>query len=317
LGQNLVLLLKSQIATQKVWETGYTIPATRADAIYTAQFYAVSEGFAEIRKDVEFQVATPINLVPDMPAEVVGNTSITINAATSIYANTTTVQLFRGTAYQTLALSMTGMINGSSKNWTVNYTVPAGIPVGNYTARFTSTTPNGNTQTRDVTFRVESLKITGVTISGYWNHWRGQVDMFEKQMSIEPHRFLSLEKVRIDVHTTGFADKIDIRFSPALESMQFTDQDGNQYDYLQDYGLQYVYFPVSFTLDGGAQDNHLQWEYALPLAPSTVGWDDIRKKPQYYMTVTAWKGEYSVTYTISDIDITGNIYDLTYIQPVD
>jgi hypothetical protein len=65
------------------------------------------------------------------------------------------------------------------------------------------------------------------------------------------------------------------------------------------------------------QDNHLQWEYTLPLAPSTVGWDDTRKTPHYYMTVTAWKGEYSDTYTVSDIDITGNIYDLTYIQPLD
>jgi hypothetical protein len=316
-GQNLVLPLKSQTASQKIWETGYTIPATRADAVYTAQFYAVSEGFVEIRKDVKFEVATPINLVPDMPAQVVENTSITINAATSIYANTTTVRLFSETAYQTSALSMTDMINGSSKNWRVNYTISADIPVGDYTARFTSTTPNGNTQTRDVAFRVESLKITDVTISGYWNHWRGQVDIFGKQMSIEPHRFLSLEKVRIDVHTIGFADRIDIGFSPALESMQFTDQNGNQYDYFHDYGLQYVYFPASFNLDGGLQDNHLHWEYTLPLAPSTVGWDDTRKTPHYYMTVTARKGEYSDTYTVSDIDITGNIYDLTYIQPVD
>ena len=315
-GQTVTLPLKSRTAAQKIWEIGHTIPAARADAVYTAQFYAVSEGAVEIRKDKDFQVMTPVNLVPGMPSEVANNTDIIINAGTSIYANTTTVQLFRGTAYQTPVLSMTGMVNGSSKSWMVNYAVPAGIPVGNYTARFTSTTPNGNTQTRDAAFRVESLKITGVTVSGYWNHWRGQVDIFGKQMSIEPHRFLSLEKVKIDVHTNGYADKVDIGFSPALESMQFTDQDGNLYDYFQDYGLQYVYFPVSFALDSGLQVNHVHWEYTFPLASSTVGWDDLRKKPQYSMTVTAWRGEYSVTYTINDIDITGNIYDLTYIQPL-
>ncbi len=316
-GQNLTLQLKSQTAAQKVWEVRYTIPASKADTVYTAQFYAVSEGAVELRKDKNFEVRTPVNLVPDMPAEAVNNANITIKAATSIYVNNTTVQLYTGTMYQTPAFSMTGAVKGGIKNWTVDYTVPAGIPVGNYTARFTSTTPNGNTQTKDVTFRVESLKITGVTISGYWNHWRGQVDLFGKQMSTEPHRFLSLEKVKIDVRTTGYADRLEIRFSPALESMQFTDSNGNKYDYSQDYGLPYVNFPAAFNLDNGLLDNHLLWEYTLPLAPSTVGWDDVRQKSQYSMTITAWKGDFSVTYVVSDIDITGNVYDLTYIQPVD
>ena len=34
------------------------------------------------------------------------------------------------------------------------------------------------------------------------------------------------------------------------------------------------------------------------------------------MEVTAWKGTKSVKYVIDDIDVTGNIYDLTYIQPI-
>ncbi len=315
-GQNIVLSLKSQTGSQKIWEALFNIPSSRMDASYTAQFYAVSEENVELRKDKGFVVRTPINLVPGMPAEAITNMAIVIKATTSKYANSTTVQLYVGTAYQTSVLSMAGVLNGTSKNWTLNYTVPAGIPVGSYTARFTSTTPNGNTETRDVTFRVESLKITGVSISGYWNHWRGQVDLFGKQMSIEPHRFLSLETVKINVDTSGYADRVDIRFSPELEAMQFTDQEGHHYDYFQDYGLRYVYFPASINLDSSLQVNHVHWEYTLPLAPSSVGWDDIRRKSQYSMTITAWKGDYSVTYTINDIDITGNIYDLTYIQPL-
>ncbi len=62
-------------------------------------------------------------------------------------------------------------------------------------------------------------------------------------------------------------------------------------------------------------DNQAQWEYYLPLAPSTKDWDNRRLRPQYRMTVTVYKGESFAEYVIDDIDITGNVYDLTYIQP--
>jgi len=80
-------------------------------------------------------------------------------------------------------------------------------------------------------YKYESLRITDVTISGYWNHWRGQVDMFGERMTNEPHRFLGLERVKINVHTSGYADRVEIRFSSELEAMQFRDSKGNIYDY--------------------------------------------------------------------------------------
>ena len=158
------------------------------------------------------------------------------------------------------------------------------------------------------------MKITDVSITGYWNHWRGQVNLFGKQMSVEPHRFLSLECVKIDVKTQGDPDKVVIRFSPELEAMSFRDPKGNIYDYSTDFFHYYVDFPQDSTFV--PVNNHLTWEYNLPLAPSTKDWDDVRKKPQYKMTVTAWKEAVSVTYTVDDIDVTGNTYDLSYIQPV-
>lgn len=167
-------------------------------------------------------------------------------------------------------------------------------------------------------YKIESLKITGVTIEGYWNHWRGQRDMFGKIMTVEPHRFLSWECVKINVYTTGYADKVVIRFSPELESMKFTDKFGNVYDHKEKFGY-YIDFPEDSTaiLNDKIKDNHVFWEYVLPLAPSTKSADDKRLKPPYKMIVTAWKGNSSVTYEIDDIDITGNIYDHIYIQPVD
>jgi len=164
---------------------------------------------------------------------------------------------------------------------------------------------------------VNTLRITGVTIEGYWNHWRGQVDMFGRQLSVEPHRFLSMETVRINVNTAGYADKVVVRFSPELESMQFTDIHGNTYDYAEYFGC-HINFPAdsTFIIDSGLDNNYVYWEYTLPLAYSSKSWDDDRIKEQYRMVVTAYKGGKSVTYEIDDIDITGNVYDLTYIQPV-
>jgi hypothetical protein len=166
-------------------------------------------------------------------------------------------------------------------------------------------------------YNLKKFRITGVTIEGYWNHWRGQVDMFGKQLSVEPHRFLSMETVRIGVHTTGGADKLVIRFSPELESMQYTDIYGNVYDYAEFFG-KYVDFPKdsTFILDGSMKDNYIYWEYTLPLAPSSKSWEDKRLRAQYKMIVTAYKGDKSISWEIDDIDITGNVYDLTYIQPV-
>jgi hypothetical protein len=165
-------------------------------------------------------------------------------------------------------------------------------------------------------YNIGSLDITDVTIEGYWNHWRGQINIFGKRMSVEPHRFLSLERVKINIFTTGYADKVEIRFSPELEAMEFRDKYGNLYDYKKDFKLDYVSFPAVFELDNTIKDNHVYWEYALPLAESTKSWDDAMLREPYFMEVTVWKGSEWVRYIISDIEITGNIYDLTYIQPI-
>ena len=47
-----------------------------------------------------------------------------------------------------------------------------------------------------IVFDVSKPEATAVFIEGYWNHWRGQADLFGRQMTVEPHRFLSLETVK-------------------------------------------------------------------------------------------------------------------------
>lgn len=162
-------------------------------------------------------------------------------------------------------------------------------------------------------YEVAALGITDVSITGYWNHWRGQVDMFGKQLTNEPHRFLSLERVKIDIKTVGDPDRVTVRFSPELEAMTYSDPHGNVYNY-GDFFDYKVKFPEDSTF--AVSNNHISWEYNLPLALSTKDWNNLRQRPAYTMIVTAYKGSSSVVAKINDIEITGNIYDLTYIQPV-
>jgi len=166
-------------------------------------------------------------------------------------------------------------------------------------------------------YEVVHLSIDDVTIEGYWNHWRGQVDKFDKPLTNEPHRFLSLETVKITVKSSG-ADKVIIRFSPELEDMQYIDKFGNTYDYSSDFNLEYVNFPndSTFILNPTDTEQTTYWEYTLPLADSSLDNDNIRLNPQYKMIVTAYRESNEKVWVIEDIDITGNIYDNIYIQEV-
>ena len=295
----------------------YQVPNTIKDGTYTFKVEAVDTNNSSIQavKSFSVMVNTPINLVPSMPETVMTGNTADIKAATEKYASVTRVAMFYGTSYEQ-NLELSSVLQEDMKEWSNKYTIPSNIPEGVYTARFISTTQNGKSEMKDATFKVETLKISKVTIEGYWNHWRGQVDMFGRQLANEPHRFLSLERVKINVQTDGFADKVEIRFSPELEAMRYRDQYNNWYDQKEDFGIDYTSFPKTFMLDNTKKENQIYWEYVLPLTESTKSWEDKRLKNAYYMEVTLWKGEKSVKYVIDNIDITGNIYDLTYIQPV-
>lgn len=294
----------------------YNIPATLPDSTYTCMISAIGDYSQTASKSFTVKVVTPVDLKPVVPEKVVNGATSALSAETSKYVNSTKVAMYYGTAYQT-TFDMSSNLSGEKKNWSASVLIPDGIPEGTYTARFQASTPNGNVEYKNIPFTVESFRITGVTLEGSWNHWRGQTDLLGNLLTNEPHRFLSLENVKVNVYTTGYVDKVVIRFSPQLEAMEFTDSKGNLYKY-SDYLGYNVAFPSDSTivLDNSKRDNHAVWEYSLPLAPSTKSWTNERLRPQYSMTVTVYKGASSLNYVIDDIDITGNIYDLTYIQPL-
>ena len=168
----------------------YTVPAELPDGTYDFRIAAVADDGRSTAKSFAVTVSTPIGLVPDMPSELWGGATAQLSAETSKYAETVNVTLFHGTSHaRTFSLAGKPNAAGTAKDWECVVTVPAGIPDGEYTARFTAAAPNGKSQSIEVKFTLANIAITDVKLSGYWNHWRGQTDIFGRRMTDEPHRF--------------------------------------------------------------------------------------------------------------------------------
>ncbi|QUI25924.1 hypothetical protein HZI73_26285 (plasmid) [Vallitalea pronyensis] len=289
----------------------YNVPSTLPDGNYTFKLLAIDDNNSnnKVQKDFNVTVKTPINLVGSVD-DLTEGTPITITATTSKYANSVSLELYKGTSYsRTLTMNNTSTV-GDIKTWEVTYT-PNGVPEGNYTAEFTARTPNGNIERVSNNFRLNQLAILSMNIWGEWNYWRGQVNLFGKQLLNMPHRFLSYEKVHIETEIKGNPDQVYVRFSPELEAMIFTNQYGHTYSYSDHIGYT-VNFPLNMTSSDGET---YKVEYILPLAESTMNDEDTRLGGQYWVEVTAVKGSTTKTMRITDIDITGNTLDKIYIQP--
>lgn len=156
----------------------------------------------------------------------------------------------------------------------------------------------------------EPIKVLNARLTGCWNHFDSQ-----------HHRFLALEKVKLEVWILGKADRAVIRLSPQLEAMSYTNSSGYTYDYAEDFFGYEVKFPENSTLVPKTEFwmfTTFEWYYSLPMCGETVRWDDSRVSNPYKMWITIFDKEgNSIEHIINDIDITGNIYELLYPQPAD
>ncbi|MFA7674423.1 MAG: hypothetical protein WCY62_11285, partial [Clostridia bacterium] len=147
------------------------------------------------------------------------------------------------------------------------------------------------------------MVITNVRMTGKWDHWTGN------------ERFLGLEQVVLNISIKGRVTKVEILFSDELKKKIYTDKYGVSYDYL-DFFDNYDYLPSDTVIEGLYETgyDHIH-TYILPLCASTIGYDDIRIKDPYTVTIKAYNEENCREYIYS-LDMTGNIYDLLYVQPV-
>ena len=135
------------------------------DGLYTFRITATGNGQSAYRQ-FDVNVSTPIKLEPTMPTILLGNRSNQITAATTKYANSTSVRFFTGTPYQTIYQTMSGSQTGEIKLWSYSYIPPAHIPSGYYNAEFISTTINGNTEVKTIPFELRQNTPPTVSIVG-------------------------------------------------------------------------------------------------------------------------------------------------------
>lgn len=296
------------LATLPTWQDGDYFVRVEAQSSQAPMVSAVI--------DLPFKILTPIwingALNELMPGEMVK-----ISAVTSKYASTARVRLMDGTAY-TLEVPLRKTESQSNPEqimWEGEVLLPEPIPDGMYGHRFIAETASGKQAFDYLEVKVESLKIESFELKGYWTHWRGQVDLFGKQLLNMPHRLLSYEKVIFTAHIKGHPDHVTLKLSPELEAMTFTNRLGQTYRYKDETGYE-VAFPLQMVKQSEVGNLSIwQVEYVLPLSTETLSEENVRIRAPYFAEVTASKGEVKRSAIINDIDVTGNIFDHLYMQP--
>ncbi len=140
-----------------------------------------------------------------------------------------------------------------------------------------------------------------INVEGTWHQWE------------DDRRFMGYEKIRFSIENisdTEVVERVEIELSPELKSMSYQNADGVLYDYREEFG-----YTVDFPLLAHPSDDAWTAEYILPVAPSTINWNDERLSDPYNITVTVFYENKDETLT-EELDITGNINDLLYIRPI-
>ena len=277
-----------------------------------------------------FKVRTPVKIIGELTNDVGRNFELA--GITGRYSEETFVKLFYGTSYEKhIVLPLVDQSTNTNhlqdtKRWRRNTSSGPEVPAGQYTAHFETKTASGNRAISEVPFDYQPVTVKSFDARGYWNHWRGQTTLKGEVTTIEPHRFLAHECVIFEALIQGEIEGALLRLSPELESMTYWDKYNNLYRYEDDFHMK-VYFPVHLKKVGSIAEGDLwQYEYALPYADSTQSFENERLKPSYKATLYVipkgvdWHGDYTtkglIQMEIADIDITGNIHDLLYIEPV-
>jgi hypothetical protein len=199
--------------------------------------------------------------------------------------------------------------------WEGEVLLPENIPDGMYGHRFIAETASGKLGFDYLEVKVESLKIESFELKGYWTHWRGQVDLFGKQLLNMPHRLLSYEKVIFTAQIKGHPENVTLKLSPELEAMIFTNRLGQTYRYRDETGYE-VSFPLQMEKQSEVGNISIwQVEYVLPLSVETLSDENVRLRAPFFAEVNARKGAVKRSAIINDIDITGNIFNHLYMQP--
>ena len=257
-------------------------------------------------KTFDIAINTPIDLVTLTP-EVILPGGNDFSCETSKYVDEVELVLYDGTSYAE-TYDMVKVDNC----WTYDYeatSVPDGFYDVTYKA-FIHSTPYQDATKTDVIEKI-SLKALNISLKGAWTYWDGGKSIFGEPLTDEPHRFMSLESIDIEVETVGEPDEIEITMSPELMAMTYVD-DNNNFYYYDDIVGGNIDFPIYMS---SSDNDHWYSNYVLPLADSTKDLDNKYLRAPYWIKIVLKKGVARVEYLIDDIGITGNTIDHLYLQP--
>lgn len=155
----------------------YKIPDTLTDGSYTLKLKAIDNSDVNKNTEVNFNatISTPVDLVMALvPDEIIADETNLIEIETSKYVDEVEITLYEGTPHE-LVDYMTIKDSGAKNTWKYEYYIASGlVPEGNYTVKFTASTPNNNSQTKTkgyklLDIKLENLRIVKVCDFG-WQH---------------------------------------------------------------------------------------------------------------------------------------------------
>lgn len=286
----------------------FTIPKSLTDGGYIFKVYAIDQNNIDNYDVLSFSVCvkTPFDLEASIPELVAGENKISVN--TSKYVDEVLLTLYVDTIYEK-TVSMTQ----ESTSWSYLEVLPELDPM-NYTFKFEGLIKSEPYQIAYLLLDSEylGLSLSSILIEGMWNYYNGEDNIFYKPKENNPHRFLSLEEISIRVIASGEPESIEITMSDELMSLNYSDDYGNVYSY--DTLLGYT---VDFPLLMETTDHiNYSMKYVLPLADSTISRDNTRLRQSYFMELKLIKGSKSLSYYVTDIEISGNTLDCIYLEPI-
>jgi hypothetical protein len=126
-------------------------------------------------------------------------------------------------------------------------------------------------------------------VAGYIHYFSGQTNSQGVVLPVQRHRFLALERIKL--------------------TMRFT---------REPLRIEYQFLGNTGKMDGIAGQIYYETSLNIPVASSTLSWQDVRLKPSQTLVIKAWDRSTPAKYAecrIDDIELTGSVYDISYLQP--
>ncbi len=132
-----------------------------------------------------------------------------------------------------------------------------------------------------------------MTMTGAISLFKDRKTVMGYSLKANAMRFLSLEKVTLRIDFTGASIPDRVIFHPL--------------------GASDVQTSVTRT---GDNSGFAQISYPMAVLPSSLTWSNVRNRPSYQCSASAFCGNTQTDYSLRGIEITGDIYDLVYLQSI-